>query len=224
MRYRYLQTRGALNETGSALAGRSVRSASNAVWRGRQIPAEVLELVPESLARENMAVPISVEGETLTVATVDPDDIALADKLTFVLARNIRLVPASPAEISEFIGHYYGESGGESESVDSMLQEFNDSESEPDTIDTDDASEVFAVASRAPVASHGASRRGGLAPARSLRHPAPAGLRPVPAIRGLDTIRPLVLQRQVERQKSPQDPAEMAVCGCFAEVRCDLGL
>jgi hypothetical protein len=187
--YRYLQTRGALKETGSALAGRSVRSTSNAVWRARQIPAEVLELGPESLARENMAVPISVEGETVTLATVDPDDIALADKLTFVLARNIRLVPASPAEISEFIGRNYGEAG--EESVDSMLQEFNDSESEPDTIDTDDASEVFAVASRAPVASHGASRRGGLAPARSLRHPAPAGLRPVPAIRGLDTIRPL---------------------------------
>ena len=57
-----------------------------------------------------MAVPILIEGETVTVATVDPDDIALADKLTFVLARNIRLVPASPAEISEFIGRYYGES------------------------------------------------------------------------------------------------------------------
>jgi hypothetical protein len=191
MRYRYLQTRGALNETGSALAGRPVRSTSNAVWRGRQIPAEVLELVPESLARENRAVPISVEGETLTVATVDPDDVALADKLTFVLARKIRLVPASPAEISEFIGHYYGEAGGESESVGSMLQEFNVSESEPDTIDTDDASEVFAVASRAPLGSHGASRRGGLAPAGGLRHRVPAGPRPSPGIRGLDTIRPL---------------------------------
>jgi type II secretory ATPase GspE/PulE/Tfp pilus assembly ATPase PilB-like protein len=115
MRYRYLQTRGALNETGSALAGRSARSASNAAWRGRQIPAEVLELIPESLARENMAVPISVEGETVTVATLDPDDIALADKLTFVLARNVRLVPASAAEISEFVDRYYGEAGGVSE-------------------------------------------------------------------------------------------------------------
>ncbi len=144
MRYRYLQTRGALNETGSALAARPAASTENATWRGRPVPAEVLELVPESLVRENMAVPISIEGETVTLATVDPDDIALADKLTFVLARNIRLVPASPAEISEFIGRNYGEAG--EESVDSMLQEFNDSEFEPDTIDTDDASEVFATA------------------------------------------------------------------------------
>jgi Type II secretion system (T2SS), protein E, N-terminal domain len=173
MQYRYLQTRGAERGLawtpdpggGSGAGSREPRPRNLAVW-------------------------ISVEGETVTLATVDPGDIALADKLTFVLTRNIRLVPASPAEISEFIGRNYGEAGGES--VDSMLQEFNDSESEPDTIDTDDASEVFAVASRAPVATHGASRRGGLAPARSLRNPAPAEPRPpVPAIRGLDTIRPL---------------------------------
>ena len=56
-----------------------------------------------------------------TVDFESTDDIALADKLTFVLARNIRLVPASPTEISEFIGRNYGEAGGESESVDSML-------------------------------------------------------------------------------------------------------
>jgi hypothetical protein len=192
MRYRYLQTRGALNETGSARAVRPAASTENATWRGRPVPAEVLELVPESLVRENLAVPIAAEGESVTFATVDPDDIALADKLTFVLARDVRLVSASAAEIAEFIGRYYGQPGRESESVDSMLQEFTDTDFELATLDTDDASGVFATASPAPRATVGAVQGRTLSNAtRAPRLSAPLRARSVATTPGLDTVRPL---------------------------------
>src|SRR5262249_55781344 len=41
---------------------------------GVTVPAAVLELVPESVARENFVLPVAVEGETLTVAVCDPTD------------------------------------------------------------------------------------------------------------------------------------------------------
>src|SRR4051794_32030531 len=94
MRYRYLKTRGALNETGAGPGGPPAGSGAATPWRGRRIPAEVLELLPESLVRENLVVPIAAEGETVTVAAIDPNNIALADKLSFIIARNVRLVPA----------------------------------------------------------------------------------------------------------------------------------
>jgi hypothetical protein len=129
MDYRYLQTRGALNQ---AEAGPRVAATigGTAPWRARRVRPEVLALVPESLAREHLVFPVEAEGETVIVAAVDPDDIALADKLSFVLARKVRLIPGDRAEILEAIRRHYGGRGGmrgEGETVDSMLQEFTDS-------------------------------------------------------------------------------------------------
>src|SRR4051812_12633828 len=90
MDYRFLQESGALNEArvgSSTMARGNDRTVS---WRGRRIPAEVPALMPESLARENLVFPIEAEGETVTVAAVDPADVALKDKLSFVIARKVR--------------------------------------------------------------------------------------------------------------------------------------
>src|SRR3954452_17497333 len=103
MRYRYLQATGALNEAGPAPAGPAMRRRRPASWRGHPVPPEVLELLPESLAREHLVAPIGGTGEMLIVAAVDPDDIALADKLSFVTARRVRLVPAPREEIAAFL-------------------------------------------------------------------------------------------------------------------------
>ncbi len=123
MRYRYLQTRGALQDS----AGRPREMAANrrgALWRGQRIPPEVSELIPESLARENRAVAVAVHGETVIIASETPDDLTLSDKLTFVMARKVRLVPASQEEIGTLIADVYG--APRTETVDSMLQEFYD--------------------------------------------------------------------------------------------------
>ncbi len=91
-----------------------------------EIPASVIELVPESLARENIVMPLAQEGGTIRVIMHDPLDFETIDKLRFVLNRDIEVALAPKEAIVESINKYYGSSTSETESVDSMLQEFTD--------------------------------------------------------------------------------------------------
>src|SRR5262249_26961813 len=61
----------------------------------------------------------------VTLATPNPNDIALADKLTFILARKIKLVAAPPAEVATLIERHYGPASRGMAAVDSMLQSFD---------------------------------------------------------------------------------------------------
>ncbi len=87
-------------------------------------PPAVLALVPESVARENLVLPLRLDGETLWVAAADPTDLSVADKLTFILNKKVRLVGYPRAGINAAINRHYGRT--ETESVDSMLVEFTD--------------------------------------------------------------------------------------------------
>src|SRR4051812_41066033 len=100
MQYRYLQGRGALNEVADEPAGPPPAPPRRpASLRGRVIPPEVLALLPDSVAHEHTVIPIAAEGETVTVAAADPTDIALADRLSFLMARKVELVAAPRDEI-----------------------------------------------------------------------------------------------------------------------------
>lgn len=89
-----------------------------------EIPKAVIELVPESVARENLVLPISLEGNTLRIATSDPDNFETFQKLQFILNREITPVLGVQEQIQEAINRNYGQT--ETESVDSMLTEFTD--------------------------------------------------------------------------------------------------
>jgi type IV pilus assembly protein PilB len=91
-----------------------------------QIPDTVVGLVPESLARENVVMPLSQENGMIKVIMHDPNDFETVDKLRFVLNRDIEVVLAPKQAIVEAINMYYGSSSKETESVDSMLQEWTD--------------------------------------------------------------------------------------------------
>ncbi len=91
-----------------------------------EIPASVIDLMPESIARENVVMPLSQEGDQIKVIMHDPMDFETLDKLRFVLNREIGIALAPKEAINEAINRYYGGSSGESESVDTMLQEFTD--------------------------------------------------------------------------------------------------
>ena len=87
-------------------------------------PRALVELVPETVARENQIFPLSLDGETLTWAAVDPNNLLVRDKLSFILNKQVRFVPASREAIREAINRHYGRT--ETESMDSMLCEFTD--------------------------------------------------------------------------------------------------
>ena len=91
-----------------------------------EIPPAVIELVPESLARENFVMPMAQENGAIKVIMANPMDFETIDKLRFVLNREIEVALASKEAIVEAINKYYGSSTQETESVDSMLQEFTD--------------------------------------------------------------------------------------------------
>jgi hypothetical protein len=71
-------------------------------------------------------VPVAFDGERLTLAALDANDIALADKLRFLLAKDIKLIPASREMIQAALDRMYRRI--ETESVANMVQEFTDSE------------------------------------------------------------------------------------------------
>jgi type IV pilus assembly protein PilB len=81
-------------------------------------------LVPESVARENVVLPLSQDNGTLKVIVSDPMDLGTLDKLRFILNRNIDIALAPRESIQAAINRHYGQS--ETESVDSMLSEFTD--------------------------------------------------------------------------------------------------
>src|SRR5207249_8447215 len=88
------------------------------------IPPAVVELVPESVARENVVMPMSQENGSLKIIMSDPTDFDTMQKLQFILNKDIQPVLASREQIIEAINRHYGQT--ETESVDSMLQEFTD--------------------------------------------------------------------------------------------------
>ncbi len=89
-----------------------------------QIPQTVITLVPESVARENVVLPLRMEGDSLVVAINDPMKFEVIDKLRFILNREIQCEVAANDAILTAINRHYGQS--ETESVDSMLQEFTE--------------------------------------------------------------------------------------------------
>jgi type IV pilus assembly protein PilB len=105
------------------------------------IPPDVVELVPESVARENVILPLSADDGMLRVAASDPDAYDIFEKLRFILNRRIETALAPRDAILEAINRYYGQTVGES--ADSMLQDFTDTaidftETEEDTRERDD--------------------------------------------------------------------------------------
>src|SRR5204862_3538117 len=88
------------------------------------IPPSVIELVPESVARENFVLPLSQENGALKIIMSDPSDFDTITKLQFILNKDITPVLAPREQIVEAINRHYGQT--ETESVDSMLQEFTD--------------------------------------------------------------------------------------------------
>jgi type IV pilus assembly protein PilB len=89
-----------------------------------QIPASVIEMVPESVARENVVIPMAQENGALKIIMSDPTDFDTMQKLQFILNKDIQPVLAPREQIIEAINRHYGQT--ETESVDSMLQEFTD--------------------------------------------------------------------------------------------------
>ncbi|MDR1923651.1 MAG: GspE/PulE family protein [Planctomycetaceae bacterium] len=88
------------------------------------VPPAIIELIPESVARENLILPYQLDGEALRVVVSDPNDLETFDKLRFILHRPIDPVLATRESIQEAINRHYQQNIGES--ADSLIQDMTD--------------------------------------------------------------------------------------------------
>src|SRR4051812_46760543 len=71
------------------------------------IPEEAILAVPETIARNQMLVPIKKEGNLLTIAIADPLNVFATDDLKLLTGCDIRMVVASDNDIKTALEKYY---------------------------------------------------------------------------------------------------------------------
>ncbi len=74
------------------------------------VSKEVLALVSETLAERHQILPVSITGNTLTIAMADPLDVVALDTLGHLIDYEIQKMVAMPSELKEAIRKYYGSS------------------------------------------------------------------------------------------------------------------
>lgn len=137
MRYEYSSHTGALRDTVAETAARdstlSLESPVAGQLATRRIPSDVLELVPAETAWRYRVVPFAFDGETITLAAADADDIAVQDSLRFQLALNVRLVPVAKDVVEQALKLNYGAVADADaceflgESTESLIADFDES-------------------------------------------------------------------------------------------------
>jgi type IV pilus assembly protein PilB len=88
---------------------------------GKMAPeADALALLPESVARSLMAIPVRLHGGQLEIAVADPSDQETHDRLRQATGQQVRLLIAPPTEIRRAIDNSYRALSG----IDSQIKAF----------------------------------------------------------------------------------------------------
>ena len=77
--------------------------------KDRDIPAELLQLVPANIARMYHCLPVGLNDGTVLIALADPLDPAKPDEIHFAIKRDVQIVVADPDEIEKAIERHYGQ-------------------------------------------------------------------------------------------------------------------
>jgi type IV pilus assembly protein PilB len=86
------------------------------------IDQEVIDLIPSNIVQKYKIVPISLDGQTLTIAMVDPSNLFAVDDIRFLTRKNIRVTVATESAIKQAMDRFYDAGTG----VDDVLSEFTD--------------------------------------------------------------------------------------------------
>ena len=93
---------------------------------------EVISAVPRHIAKKYNVVPVYRHDNTVTVALSDPSDLDTLDSLRHLLNMEVEPRVASPDDIEEAIGKYYG--GSREDSVSKMIQDITEGEIQISTL------------------------------------------------------------------------------------------
>lgn len=75
--------------------------------RDRRIDPGLMKLVPREIAEKHEILPISREGDILTVVTPDPTDYPAIDQLAFITGLKIQTAIATRSEVVRALQNYY---------------------------------------------------------------------------------------------------------------------
>jgi len=87
---------------------------------------QVMEMVPEAMMKEYQILPLAYEDGRLKVAITDPLDLESVDAIRFRLGMGVDCVLAAREQVRQIISTHTEQA--ESQSLDTMLQEFTDSD------------------------------------------------------------------------------------------------
>lgn len=87
------------------------------------LPPDVLDKVTETMAQMYRIVPVQFDGDSLTVATCDPQNLTIQDELRTFLGYNIRMVVATERDILASIDKHYA---SDVDSMEKIIKDLND--------------------------------------------------------------------------------------------------
>jgi type IV pilus assembly protein PilB len=118
------------------------------------IKKDVIAMVTAPMAQMYRVVPIEFDGDTLTVAMCDPQNLSVQDELRTFLGFNIRVVVTTESSMMAALERYYGESTDSVESIVTALEDDGDLAAAAANISSDgpiNLDDVQALADSAPV-------------------------------------------------------------------------
>lgn len=90
----------------------------------RDIPPEIIKLMPSGLARLHRALPVDLRDGTLRIALADPLEPRSAEDLRFALGRDLDVIVAPVEQIDDRIRHFYG---SDTFSMEEVLKQLGES-------------------------------------------------------------------------------------------------
>src|SRR5688572_16365509 len=118
------------------------------------IKRDVLPMVTAPMAQMYRIVPIEFDGDTLSVAMCDPQNLSVQDELRTFLGFNIRVMVTTESQMTSALERYYGESTDSVESIVLALEDDAELAAAAAGINSDgpiNLDDVTALADSAPV-------------------------------------------------------------------------
>ncbi len=85
------------------------------------VSSDILDLVPEDVAKRYRFIPVGYDGMTLKVAISDPFNFEALDSLPHVVSHPLDFVCTTPSAIQRGLSEYYGEAGPGSKALEKDL-------------------------------------------------------------------------------------------------------
>ncbi len=117
-----------------------------------EISSDVIQKVPVAMANIYRVVPVSFDGEILTIAMADPMNVQVLDDLRLMLHCEVKGAVSNEEQIQRAIENYYADDTGET--IDSLLGELDEAEDLAQVVEEDSGynmDQIAAMSATAPV-------------------------------------------------------------------------